>query len=49
MNIASYENGQALKPQQRSGIYWTFADSFTMAKRNLQQIPRVPDELIFST
>jgi len=49
MNISSYENGEVLKAQQRSSLYWTFADSFTMAKRNLQQIPRVPDELIFST
>jgi len=39
----------ALKPIQRPPLYWAFADAFVLAKRNLTQIPRIPEELIFST
>ncbi len=49
MTTASPTKEEALQPQQRSGLYWTFADAITMAKRNLQQIPRIPEELIFAT
>ncbi|HET9921189.1 MAG TPA: ABC transporter permease [Ktedonobacteraceae bacterium] len=40
---------QKLKPKARPALYWTFADAFILAKRNLIQIPRIPEELIFST
>ena len=40
---------QTLKPLQRSAAYWTIADSLVLAKRNLLQIPRIPEQLIFST
>ncbi len=36
-------------PQVRPALYWTFADALVLAKRNLTQIPRIPEELIFST
>lgn len=38
-----------LQPIQRSGLYWTFADAFVLAKRQLRQIPRIPEELVFAT
>jgi ABC transporter DrrB family efflux protein len=40
---------QTLTPTSRPAIYWTIADALTLAKRNLVQIPRIPEELIFST
>jgi len=40
---------EPLVPQTRSALYWTFADALVLAKRNLTQIPRIPEELIFST
>lgn len=36
-------------PQTRPALYWTFADALVLARRNLMQIPRIPEELIFST
>src|ERR1035438_1715880 len=38
-----------LKPLDRPAIYWTMADALVLAKRHLIQIPRIPEELIFST
>jgi ABC transporter DrrB family efflux protein len=38
-----------LTPLNRPAIYWTIADALVLAKRNLIQIPRIPEELIFST
>ena len=50
MNIISnLRTAESLKPQVRPSLYWTFADAFVMAKRNLIQIPRIPEELIFAT
>ncbi len=40
---------ETLTPLSRPAIYWTLADAFVLAKRNLVQIPRIPEELIFST
>src|SRR5579884_2117830 len=40
---------EIVKPQARPRIYWTLMDALVLAKRNLLQIPRIPDELIFST
>ena len=36
-------------PLARPSLYWTFADALVLARRNLLQIPRIPEELIFST
>ncbi len=36
-------------PLTRPSLYWTFADALVLARRNLLQIPRIPEELIFST
>jgi ABC transporter DrrB family efflux protein len=39
----------SLTPQPRPALYWTIADALVLAKRHLVQIPRIPEELIFST
>ncbi len=36
-------------PVARPALYWTIADALVLARRNLMQIPRIPEELIFST
>ena len=40
---------EPLIPQVRPSLYWTFADALVLARRNLMQIPRIPEELLFST
>jgi ABC transporter DrrB family efflux protein len=40
---------QTPTPASRPAIFWTISDALTLAKRNLVQIPRIPEELIFST
>ncbi len=40
---------EASVPQARPGFFWTIVDALVLARRNLQQIPRIPEELIFST
>lgn len=37
------------QPLQRPRLYWDIVDALVLAKRNLVQIPRVPELLIFST
>src|SRR5215813_2326848 len=49
MNSSDFRITQALKPQVRPSLYWTFADALVLAKRHLVQIPRIPEELVFST
>jgi ABC transporter DrrB family efflux protein len=36
-------------PPRRSKLYWAVADGLVLAKRNLVQIPRVPELLVFAT
>ena len=36
-------------PPQRSRLYLAFADGLVLAKRNLVQIPRIPELLVFAT
>jgi ABC transporter DrrB family efflux protein len=36
-------------PRRRSRFYWALADGLVLAKRNLVQIPRVPELLVFAT
>ncbi|MGI8860413.1 MAG: ABC transporter permease [Rubrobacteraceae bacterium] len=43
-NIRSEE----LKPLRRSRAYWAVADGWVLAKRNLIQIPRIPELLVFA-
>ena len=38
-----------LQPMQRSDAYWALADALVLAKRNLLQIPRIPELLVFAT
>lgn len=38
-----------LEPLHRNRLYWVVADGLVILKRNLLQIPRIPDELIFAT
>ncbi len=45
-NIRSTEK---LTPLKRPAIYWIFSDALVMATRHLRQIPRIPEEWIFST
>ena len=47
MSIAT--TTKKLTPLNRPAIYWTISDALVLAKRNLVQIPRIPEELIFST
>lgn len=50
--IGSAPNGRvaapraALKPQQRSRLYWAISDTIVIAKRNLMHIPRIPMMLL---
>ena len=36
-------------PPRRNQVYWALADGLVLAKRNLVQIPRVPELLVFAT
>src|SRR5579864_3324456 len=49
MNSIDVRSTQTLTPQARPRLYWTLADALVLAKRNLLQIPRIPEELIFAT
>jgi ABC transporter DrrB family efflux protein len=49
MNITSVTPRAELRPLNRPRFVWAFTDALTLAKRNLVQIPRIPEELIFST
>jgi ABC transporter DrrB family efflux protein len=37
------------KPRQHGKLYWAFADGWVLAKRNLVQVPRIPELLVFAT
>ncbi|HEU5378424.1 MAG TPA: ABC transporter permease, partial [Ktedonobacteraceae bacterium] len=39
---------ETVAPLIRPAFYWTLADAFVMAKRQIRQIPRIPDELVTS-
>src|SRR2546423_5539554 len=49
MNTSDFRISQSLKPLARPSLYWTFADALVLAKRHLVQIPRIPEEVVFST
>ena len=37
---------EARRPRRRSKLYWALADGLVLAKRNLVQIPRIPELLV---
>jgi ABC-2 type transport system permease protein/oleandomycin transport system permease protein len=49
MSTIDFNTPETLQPSTRPSLYWTFADALVLAKRHLIQIPRIPEELIFST
>lgn len=49
MSSQRYHKTSQLTPLVRPSLYWTFSDAFVLAKRQLVQIPRVPEELVFAT
>lgn len=38
-----------VRPRRHGRLYWAFADGFVLAKRNLVQIPRIPELVVFAT
>jgi ABC transporter DrrB family efflux protein len=40
---------EELRLPRRSRLYWAVADGLVLAKRNLVQIPRIPEFLVFAT
>ncbi|WIG57464.1 MAG: Efflux ABC transporter, permease protein [Ktedonobacterales bacterium] len=38
-----------LRPTQHGRLYWTITDALTLAKRQLIQFQRIPEELVFAT
>lgn len=49
MNNSDFRAAASLTPQVRPALYWTLADALVLAKRQLVQIPRIPEELVFAT
>src|SRR5215467_14842965 len=49
MNHTRLVPTERLMPQARPALYWALADAFVVAKRQIRQIPRIPDELITAT
>src|SRR3712207_9077006 len=46
--MSSATNTGAARVRPHSKFYWALADGFVLAKRNLVQIPRVPELLVFA-
>jgi ABC transporter DrrB family efflux protein len=49
MSISKLSSVERVTPRVRPAFYWTLSDALVVAKRQLRQIPRIPDELITST
>src|SRR5919106_815941 len=47
--MSSAANTGDVKVRHHSKFYWALADGFVLAKRNLVQIPRIPELLVFAT
>jgi ABC transporter DrrB family efflux protein len=47
--MSAVTNNGGLKPRRHSKLYWALADGWVLAKRNLVQIPRIPELLVFAT
>jgi ABC transporter DrrB family efflux protein len=48
MNTDLHTTG-SLVPLSRPRLYWTIADALVLTRRQLVQIPRIPEELLFAT
>jgi ABC transporter DrrB family efflux protein len=42
-------DGAGVRPRRGGKLYWALADGWVLAKRNLVQIPRIPELLVFAT
>ena len=49
MSAPANTGNQGLSPRPHGRIYWALADGWVLAKRNLVQIPRIPELLVFAT
>src|SRR3989449_2605690 len=49
MNSSTLHTTHTLLPLAGPSIYWTLADALVLARRQLIQIPRIPEELVFAT
>src|ERR671915_1683880 len=47
--MSSVTNAGGLQPRRHSKLYWALADGLVLARRNLVQIPRIPELLVFAT
>ena len=47
--MSAVTNGDGLQPRRHGKLYWALADGWVLAKRNLVQIPRIPELLVFAT
>ena len=47
--VTEFRGGGAQKPRRHVKLYWALADGLVLAKRNLVQIPRIPELLVFAT
>ncbi len=49
MTSTQFAPKERLTSRVRPALYWALADAFVVAKRQIRQIPRIPDELITAT
>ncbi len=49
MSAPANTGNQGLSPCSHGRIYWALADGWVLAKRNLVQIPRISELLVFAT
>ena len=49
MSTITNLRADGVRPPNRSRLYWALADGLVLAKRNLLQIPRIPELLVFAT
>ncbi len=47
--MSSATNTGDVKVRHHGKLYWALADGFVLARRNLVQIPRIPELLVFAT
>ena len=47
--MSAVTGGGGVQPRTHSKIHWAIADGWVLAKRNLVQIPRIPELLVFAT
>jgi ABC-2 type transport system permease protein/oleandomycin transport system permease protein len=47
--MSAVTNGAGVQPRRGGKLYWALADGWVLAKRNLVQIPRIPELLVFAT